>query len=1265
MGQATTSYSNGSNNDPIFVFCSPDNLGNPVLSGSLTATPTGGVGPYNYIWYSYVVATNSWQVYNTQNALNGPSTISNLLSGGYRVTILDAGGNLVGCFRAWVWIKNTTVDVSPIAPGCTPFQLNGSYTTTETFTYYNPPSDPFLVNASTTITVCMSATHTYVSDLGFYLVGPPSCGSPIVALAPNPGSIGQGSICNNGDNVNNLCFTTLPSPNFNACTPGSPYTGTYDSYGAGSTPINWSSIYGCDATSGGWSVQIFDCIAYDVGSLTRATLTFSGTSSCGQTTITYDSGNINSLIDDNSCTQSTASIYTVPAPVAQSRIFTATTTYSWTGPNITNGTTLTPSVTPVPTTDSWYYLNVTSSVGCVHRDSAFFDYQLPATPVITPVGPFCVDGLPVTLTADQIGGTWSGAGITDNVNGVFDPSVSGPGSFQISYTTPPPCGSAGTYTIVVNDLPQLTETHQDETCFGLSDGLIDLSISNPVSGTLFAWVPGGEQTEDISGLSPGPYQVNVQDGNGCQNSLLITILGQASPLTSTETHVDVSCFGGNDGSIDLSASGGTQPYSFSWSPNGAFSEDISGLVAGIYTATITDNNNCSINLPVVISEPPNSTITETHQDILCFGQITGSIDLTVSGGTAPFSFLWSNGLTTEDLSGLGPNTYSCDITDDLGCLSTIQVVITQPLTALSVTETHVDATCFGYCDGSINVTAAGGTAPYSFLWAPGNLTIEDPANLCAGSYGVIVNDANACPFTLPVTISEPAQGITVIGTSTEATCNGVCDGAIDITVTGGAGSYTFNWSNGAGTAEDPANLCAGTYVVTVTDATGVCTFNSIFDILEPSPVIVSVSVPETICIGGSTTLNGTATGGNSSGYTYSWASSPLDNSISSATAANPTVSPTITTDYTITATDASNCSSQPQTTTISIAQPLNITLAPAGPNPICIGESSAYSFSATGGDGNFNFVLGGASVSSPASVSPLVTTTYTITVTDGCGSPADVDSITFVVNPLPNIQLSSPDPSGCEDFRATFQASTTNTDGLIWEWNFGDPSSSSNILTTTPDSATSHLYENPGSYTISLQVTSTDNCVNSATFTNFITVNPSPVAGFTGSPTLTDVLNSNIVFYDQSTGASTWLYDFLDGTTSSEQNPTHAFTDTGIFEVQQIVTSDSGCADVTYNSVYITPVYSLYVPNAFTPNNNGKNETFNAMAEGYISGTYEMRIFNRWGEEVFRTKSFNEDWDGRRNGVDCEGGVYSYMISVRSAQDFREKYIKGKITLVR
>jgi gliding motility-associated-like protein len=178
-------------------------------------------------------------------------------------------------------------------------------------------------------------------------------------------------------------------------------------------------------------------------------------------------------------------------------------------------------------------------------------------------------------------------------------------------------------------------------------------------------------------------------------------------------------------------------------------------------------------------------------------------------------------------------------------------------------------------------------------------------------------------------------------------------------------------------------------------------------------------------------------------------------------------------------------------------------------------------------------------------------------------------------------------------------------------------------------------------------------------------VHPKPTAAFVGSPTVTDILNSNIVFIDQSSLSTQWLYDFFDGTTSTDQNPVHTYTDTGTFNVQQTVTTEFGCADIAFSNVYITPVYNLYVPNAFTPNGNHHNEVFNAKGEGYDLGSYELKVFNRWGEEVFRTKSFDNGWDGTKNGADCEQGVYAYVLTVKSLQDYRQKTFFGKVTLLR
>ncbi|MEZ4798297.1 MAG: hypothetical protein R2809_00680 [Flavobacteriales bacterium] len=266
--RSLTAYTNGADNDSIYFYCAG-------ALGSLTATPEGGVGPYDFVWQVYDPGTNGYAAVSTENDV-ATSTVTGLNPGGYRVTITDANGNNAGCFRAWVSqvLSNPSVNVNPIPPGCGSFTLNGQVTYGTASPFYNPPAEPMIINANTEITVCFSATHTYVSDLAFYFVGPTSCGSPTILLASSPG------ICNGGNDINNLCFTTEAAPNFNVCGAPTPLTGTYDSYGAGNTPINWAPLYGCDAAASGWRVQIYDCVGGDVGSLTGANITFNGAGGC-------------------------------------------------------------------------------------------------------------------------------------------------------------------------------------------------------------------------------------------------------------------------------------------------------------------------------------------------------------------------------------------------------------------------------------------------------------------------------------------------------------------------------------------------------------------------------------------------------------------------------------------------------------------------------------------------------------------------------------------------------------------------------------------------------------------------------------------------------------------------------------------------------------------------------------------------------------------------------------------------------------------------
>ncbi len=373
-----TVYTDGSTNDVIYIYCIPPGASN--TQGSLTANSPTGPGIFDFSWFQYNSATNSLSPFSTDVGVSS-STINNLPSGGYFVSITDVSGNNVGCFMAWVFNNETNLDAGIINTNCGGFNLNGIADPVADFVYYNPPPLPMFIDATTTISVCFDATHTYVSDIGFFLVSP---SGTTITLAPNPQAInaGNGCCCNSGNNVNNLCFTTTPSGGLFVCGFGSPLTGTFSAYE--NTNIDWSPLYGQDAAQGGWSVQIYDCIGGDVGSLTHATISFSGNSSCGPQNIVYDSGNINSTINDNSCTSASASIYTVPQQpsVTTPIVLPNTLTYQWTDNNpcltVPNATSsLTPAIPATPTQDTWFYLEATDNFGCTFTDSVLFTRSCP------------------------------------------------------------------------------------------------------------------------------------------------------------------------------------------------------------------------------------------------------------------------------------------------------------------------------------------------------------------------------------------------------------------------------------------------------------------------------------------------------------------------------------------------------------------------------------------------------------------------------------------------------------------------------------------------------------------------------------------------------------------------------------------------------------------------------------------------------------------------------------------------------------------------
>lgn len=780
-----TQYTNGAVDDTIYFYCIGE-------TGTLTAIPTSGVPDFDFTWYNYDSATNAWLFYSQEDNV-ATSTITNLVPGGYRVTILDANGTLVNCLRAWISevTQGPEVDVAPIAPGCLGVQLTGTITPGAATAYYNPPQDPLIINAETEITVCFWANHTFVSDLGFYMVGPTACGSPTITLAPSPG------ICNGGNDINGMCFTTEDAPNFNVCGANTPLQGTYDSYGAGSTPINWAPLIGCDASQPGWKVQIYDCVGADVGALTHATITFIGVNQCGDSaTVVYDSGTINSTIFDNSCSAATASIFTVP-PVPAT-VVDYEYNYLWSAdpyvliPDSTSSLDI--YLQPAPTQDTYFTLEFTSNfigTGCGgnNSDTELFVYTPPVQPNITDVSILCVStpafnlevdfpgglftgpgivdattglfnpntagpGLheityslstggcvvsdvifievvgqydanivnieplcelngPVQLTAGDPGGTWSGVGITDAVNGIFDPNVSGPGTFLITYSITGLCGDNDNTQITVTAEPEIDLSGLDALC--LNDGPVTLEAN--VNGGLWSGPGIIDATNGIfdpTNAGIGTHVISFEYNGECPANESAEITVYNFPDVDAGDDLEV-CPGET---VQLNANGA---LTFEWSPStylssstieSPFSTPTNDIT---YTLVSTDANGCSNTDEIFVDVLPPAVINVDDLYEICFGE---SVELDASG-LVTYNWTPTFGLSDNDIANptASPDqtvTYTVSGTNAAGCTASAEVTVDVTVIVPSFSA----APDSGF--SPLNVIFVGNASGDSFFWDFGN-----------------------------------------------------------------------------------------------------------------------------------------------------------------------------------------------------------------------------------------------------------------------------------------------------------------------------------------------------------------------------------------------------------------------------------------------------------------------------------------------------------------------------------------------------------------
>ncbi len=607
-----------------------------------------------------------------------------------------------------------------------------------------------------------------------------------------------------------------------------------------------------------------------------------------------------------------------------------------------------------------YTVTVTDADNCSVQGSAVVNEPTAINLSLVPSNILCNGAATGSIDLTVSGGTpgysflWSNGSVTEDPSGLIA------GTYTVTVTDANTCTASSNTTITQLSALSLSTSVTDVACNGGTNGAINLTVSGGTPGYTYLW-SNGSTLEDPSGLVAGTYTVTVTDANNC-TAQTSAVVSQPAALSLSTLVSDVSCNGGNNGSINLTVSGGTGGYTYLWS-NGSLLQDPTGLVVGTYTVTVTDANNCTAQTSAGVSQPTALSLSTVASNVTCNGGNNGSINLTVSGGIGGYTYLWSNGSLLQDPTGLVAGTYTVTVTDANNCTAQTSAGVSQPA-ALSLSTVVSNVTCNGGNNGSINLSVSGGTGGYTYLWSNGSL-LQDPTGLIAGTYTVTVTDANNCTAQTSAGVTQ-ATALNLSTVVTNVNCNGLLTGAINLTVAGGAGGYTYLWSNSAQT-EDLTAIAAGTYTVTVTDANN-CTGSTTASVTQPAALNLQTSVTAVTCNGGSTGAINLTVSGGTAGYTYLWSNTVTSQDLSNITAGT----------YTVTVTDANFCTA---TTSATITQPAALNLSTSVTNVACSGGSNgAVNLTVSGGTTNYTYLWSNGN--NTEDISGLAAGTYTVTVTD-------------------------------------------------------------------------------------------------------------------------------------------------------------------------------------------------------------------------------------------------------------------------------------------
>ena len=533
------------------------------------------------------------------------------------------------------------------------------------------------------------------------------------------------------------------------------------------------------------------------------------------------------------------------------------------------------------------------------------------TNTITPVSCFGQSNGAISLTV--AGGTspysykWSNTATTQNITALAE------GSYTVTITDSKSCIFTPAAIVVTQPavLSIATATKTNVSCKSGSDGAINITVAGGTTNYTYSWLGNNgfsNNTQNITGLKADIYNLTVTDSKGCTVSRKDTLLEPDSLLIGAATVKNTKC-GSQTGAITIAGvTGGNGGNTFSWTGSNftATTQNISNLAAGQYTLTVKDSKMCSATKSVTVADSSSNVVISnpTIAAIKCNGGSDGSITASATGGTGTLTYNWTGpagfNFTAQTIDGLRAGTYNLSVSDAGGCFKSASYVISEP-TAITMTPSVTNIKCKGDLTGAIALNAVGGTGTLTFVWTGTTATTQNIANLKAGAYSVTLTDANLCTKNQSFTITEPTDSLKVLSASVaKISCFGGSNGAVSITVGGGAQPYQFAWAGPSGfnsTAQNISTLIAGTYRLTLSDANQ-CSYIKSYNVDANPALVVTASVSVAMrSPNGAITL--TVSGGTPQ-YTYLWSGQAVNPTSKDQTGLCPG-------NYSVTVTDNVGC----------------------------------------------------------------------------------------------------------------------------------------------------------------------------------------------------------------------------------------------------------------------------------------------------------------------------------------------------------------------